>query len=104
MGTVLRIEFNVTSYADWKKIFDSDPADRAGNGVTAYSIVQASDDPNCVVVDLKFEGQPAAQAFLGKVQGVVANQGAGVVTNANPRIFNKVEYKELAPKSESAGQ
>lgn len=99
--SVLRIEFEVTDYARWKDIFDADHADRAGSGVKAYSILQAQDDPNFVVLDLKFESPELAEAFNQKIAGVISNKGQGVVLNSRRRIFSKAEYKELAPKGTS---
>jgi hypothetical protein len=31
---VLRIEYSVPDFDEWKKVFDSDPADRKASGVT----------------------------------------------------------------------
>jgi hypothetical protein len=54
---VLRIEHPVPDYDRWKAAFDSDPADRERSGVRRYRILRTTDDPNYVMIDLKFDNR-----------------------------------------------
>ena len=68
--STLHSEQLVPDYAAWKRMFDSDPAQRKQNGVRAYRISQRADDPNYVVVDLDFDSTGEAQAFLTRLRSV----------------------------------
>jgi hypothetical protein len=62
--SVLAIQHPVRDFQGWKKAFDSDPAGRAKNGVTRYTIYRPHDDPNYVIVNLEFSSREQAQKFL----------------------------------------
>ena len=52
---LLQIEYPIADYDAWKAAFDADRLDRAGSGVRRYRILQPTDDPNYVVIDLEFD-------------------------------------------------
>jgi ribosomal protein L35AE/L33A len=68
--SILHSEQKVPDFAAWKRMFDSDPAQRKQNGVRSYRISRSVDDPNYVVVDLEFDSTGEAQAFLTRLKSV----------------------------------
>lgn len=68
--TTLRIEHPVPDFDGWKKAFDNDPVHRKQSGVRRYRILRPTDNPNFVTVDLDFDDNSDAEAFLGALQGI----------------------------------
>lgn len=92
---IVRIEHSVPDFEKWKKAFDSDPADRRGSGVRRYQVLQSHDDSNFVMIDLEFDDQNRASAFLGTMQRIWTGAGRSVMQNPVARIAEIVERKEL---------
>ena len=92
---VLRIEYSVPDFEEWKQIFDSDPADRKGSGVRRYDILRSIDDPNHVMINLQFEDVGKGKAFLASVQRLWDGSVKAVVQNPRARIAEHVEGKDL---------
>jgi hypothetical protein len=92
---VVRIEHSVADFDEWKKLFDSDPADRKGSGVRRYQILRSSDDPSYVMIDLEFDGMGEAESFLRSVRRIWGGAGKDVTQNPQARIADRVEAKEL---------
>lgn len=69
----LQIEHEITDFGVWKAAFDRDPVNRAASGVTVHRISRPVDDPRSVVVELDFERQDQAEAFLAKLHANVWN-------------------------------
>jgi hypothetical protein len=99
---VLRLEHSVKSFDAWKHAFDNDPADRAGSGVRRYDVLRSVDDPDFVAIDLEFDTPGEAERFLEKVEQVWAGRGGALVQAPRGRIFESVEFRELAKESPSA--
>jgi hypothetical protein len=62
--STLHIENTVDDYDAWKAAFDRFDRVRRDNGVLAYRITRAADDPRQVYVDLEFAGRDEARAFV----------------------------------------
>lgn len=62
--TTLHIEHPVTNFATWKHAFDGFADLRAAAGVRSHVIRRPIDDADYVVIDLEFDAEPAAAAFL----------------------------------------
>ena len=60
----LHIEHPITDYATWKQAFDRFEAVRATAGVRAHIIGRPVDDDHHIVIDLTFDTDDAAGAFL----------------------------------------
>lgn len=93
--TILRIEHAVGNFDGWKKMFDSDPVGRQKSGVRRYHIMQSTDNPNYVMIDLEFDGSKEAENFsaaLRKLWGSAEAQK--VIKNPQLRIVEVVETKE----------
>jgi hypothetical protein len=92
---VVRIEHVVPNFEMWKKVFDSDPADRKGSGVRRYQILRAQDEPNYVMIDLEFDSNDEAEAFLRTMEEVWSGPGKAVMQNPRARVADRVELNEL---------
>lgn len=88
---VLRIEHSVSDYEAWKQAFDSDPADRKGSGVFAYTVSRSVADPDFVVIDLGFPDPDAAAVMHDKLKGVWAGMPGGIIDGPSATIFEVVE-------------
>lgn len=93
--TIVRIEHSVPNFENWKRAFDSDPADRKGSGVRRYQILRLQDDPNYVMIDLEFDSMGEAEAFLRTMQRLWGGPAKAVIQNPRARIADRVEVKEL---------
>ena len=91
---ILRVEFDVPDFAEWKKAFESDPAGRQKSGVSQYRIMRTADNPNHVMVDFDFENSGQAEAFLASLLKVWESVGTKVVNNPVSRIVEAVEIKK----------
>ena len=91
----LRIEHTVTDYDAWKRMFDTDPADRKGSGVRRYQISRLVDDPSYVMIELEFDTQKEAEGLLATMRGVWAGPGRDIMQNPQARIFETAESTEL---------
>ena len=92
---VLRIEYSVPNFEEWKQLFDSDPGDRKGSGVRRYQILRSVDDPNHVMIDLQFDGIHEAEAFLEEIQRIWEGSAKAVVQNPRGHIVETVEEREF---------
>ena len=92
---VVRIEHVVPNFEMWKQVFDSDPADRKGSGVRRYQILRAQDEPNYVMIDLEFDSNDEAEAFLRTMEGIWSGPGKAVMQNPRARVADRVELNEL---------
>jgi hypothetical protein len=91
----LRIEHAVPDFKDWKRAFDSDPADRKGSGVRRYQVSRPVEDPNFVMIDLEFDTVAEAQGLLDKMRQVWSGEGQKVMRNPQARIVETVELIQL---------
>jgi hypothetical protein len=92
---IVRIEHPIPNFEKWKRVFDSDPADRKGSGVRRYQILRPHDDPNHVMIDLEFDSMGEAERFLNTMQRIWAGPGRTVAQDPRARILDRVEVTEL---------
>jgi quinol monooxygenase YgiN len=92
---VLRIEHSVPDFEQWKKVFDSDPADRKASGVLGYEILRSVENSNHIMINLQFGTVDQARAFLTSVQRVWEDVGADSIQEPQASIGEHVEYKQL---------
>jgi hypothetical protein len=92
---IVRIEHRVPDFEKWKQAFDRDPADRKGSGVRRYQVLRQHDDPNYVMIDLEFDTQGEAQAFLRTMEQIWGGPGKSVMQNPRAQVVDRVETKEL---------
>jgi hypothetical protein len=94
MPTV-RIEHSVANFEEWKRTFDSDPANRKGSGVRRYQVLRSQDDPHLVAIDLEFDTAPKAEAFLRAMETLWAGPAKAIIRTPRARLFDIVELKSL---------
>lgn len=92
---IVRIEHHVPSFDAWKQVFDSDPADRKGSAVRRYQILRLRDDPNFVMIDLEFDSDEEAEAFLRTMEKIWDGPGKAIMQDPRARVANIVEANEL---------
>ena len=98
--SILRIEHPVPDYDKWKAVFDERGPDlRARFGARRYQVLRPADDPRYVMIDLEFDGQREAQAFLAAMREVWGHSGHDVSSDQRARIVEAVETKALTPGS-----
>ena len=93
----LRIEHQIRDFNSWKTAFDSDPIGRQQSGVRRYRVLRPIDDPNYVMIDLKFDSSSEAEAFLAALRrDVWGSRRAAPALMGSPqaRIVEAVESKE----------
>ena len=64
---IIHIDHHVRDFDEWKRIFDSDPLDRAASGVRHYRVQRAVDDPTYAGVDLEFDTREEADKMLTRL-------------------------------------
>ena len=93
----LRIQHLVSNFEGWKRVFDSDPADRKGSGVRRYLVSRSVDDPNLVMIDLEFDNTEAARGLLTKMEHIWAGPGKDVMQNPVAWIVEEIETIDIDP-------
>jgi hypothetical protein len=92
---------NVSDYAEWKKVFDSDPLGREASGVRRLTIERPLDDDHRLVAHLEFDSLGEAETFASRLQEVWKGLGSSVVSSAGHTITEvlvKQEYRSEAAR------
>ena len=94
----LHVEQTVSDFNAFKQMFDTDPADRKGSGVTEYRLSRAADDPNHVLIDMELDSIEDAQALLRKLKVVWQSPQATAFLTGAPQatVTEVVETKALS--------
>ena len=96
---VLNYWHTVGDYAEWKKMFDSDPLGREASGVRRVSIERPVDDEHTVIGELEFDSLAEAETFAGRLEEVWKGPAGRVVSNAGHRITEVLEQKQFGGES-----
>jgi hypothetical protein len=96
---VLNFWHTVSDYAEWKRVFDSDPLGREASGVRRYSIERPTDDERQVIGHLEFDGLAEAEAFGGRLQEVWSGLGSRIVSGAGLTITELLERREYGSEA-----
>jgi quinol monooxygenase YgiN len=94
---LLQIEHPVSDFDTWKGAFDSFADFRQQSGVRRYRVLQPTDDPNYVIIELEFDSSSEAEAFLAALRrNVWSSREAAPALRGEPqtRIVEAVEVKE----------
>jgi hypothetical protein len=67
--TVVMIEYRlpteaVSDFAEWKRVFDTDPVGRKAHGAVRHAIYQGHGDGNHFILTMEFGTVAEAQSFL----------------------------------------
>jgi quinol monooxygenase YgiN len=87
--TTVHVENTVHDFDTWKANFDKYDRFRAEEGVRRYRVSRGVTDRNEVIVDLEFDDQAAAQAFLPKLAQIMTTPQAKaqLVRHGPPRVY-----------------
>jgi hypothetical protein len=96
---ILNYWHTTPDYAEWKKVFDSDPLGRQASGVLRVSIERPIDDEHTVIGELEFDSLGEAETFAGRLQEVWNGSASSVVSNAGYRITEVMEQQEYRSQS-----
>jgi len=96
---VLNYWHNVTDYAEWKKLFDSDPLGREKSGVRRVSIERPVDDESTVIGELEFDSLAEAESFAGRLQKTWNGVASRTVSNAGTRITEVLVQQHYGSES-----
>jgi len=99
---VLNYWHTVGDYAEWKRVFDTDPLGREASGVRRYSIERPLDDEHTVIGELDFETLDEAEAFAGRLEEVWKGVAGKVVADTGYRITEVVEQKRFGESARRA--
>jgi hypothetical protein len=94
---VLQIEHPIRDFDTWKGAFDRVHGRRQQSGVRRHRLLQPTDNPNYVIIDLEFDSANEAEAFLDFLQrNVWSSQEAAPALMGDPqtRIVEVVEAEE----------
>jgi len=97
---VLSLWQTVPDYAEWKRLFDSDPLGRERSGVRRYTITRPIDDERTVIGALAFDRLEEAEAFAARLREMWAGPGSALVADAGLRISEVVEEKAIGREAE----
>ncbi|SDL12956.1 hypothetical protein SAMN05216282_13210 [Cryobacterium psychrotolerans] len=91
----LHIEHTVTGYDAWKRMFDADPVDRKGSGVTAYRVRRPVGDTGTVMVELDFDSREAGERMGAALDELWKGPAAAITINPHSRLTETVETATL---------
>jgi hypothetical protein len=97
---VLSLWHTVPDYAEWKKVFDSDPLGRQRSGVRRYTITRPVDDERTVIGALVFDTLLEAEAFAARLREMWQGPDSALVTDAGLRISEVIEEKAFGREAE----
>jgi hypothetical protein len=94
---ILRIEHPVSDFDAWKAVLDSDPLGRKQLGVRSYQVFRLVDDPNYVLVDLKFDTRGEAETLLATLTEMWRSvETEGLIGSQRAQIVEVVEEREYS--------
>lgn len=94
---VLQIEHPIRDFETWKVAFERFSDKRRQSGVRRHQILQPANDGNYIVLDLEFESEGEAAAFLGWLRSEVwSSQEASPALAGGPqtRIAKVMESRQ----------
>ena len=99
---VLNYWHSTPDYAEWKKVFDSDPLGREASGIRRYVIERPVGDEHTVIGHLEFDTLGEAETFAGRLEQIWSGLASQVVSNAGHNITEVLEQKQLAESGRRA--
>jgi hypothetical protein len=92
---ILQIEHQVPNFEGWKKAFENDPVNRKKAGVLRYKILQPTDNPNYVVIDLEFDHLKDAEDMYAALKNLWKKVDGKIILEPKIRILNLIESKDI---------
>ncbi|TFB50344.1 hypothetical protein [Cryobacterium tagatosivorans] len=87
----LHIEHTVTDYDAWKRMFDADPLDRKGSGVSGYRVMRPTGDTAAVMVELDFGSREAGERMSVALAELWKGPAAEMTINPRATLTETVE-------------
>ena len=91
----LRMQHKVHDFTAWKALFDADPLDRKGSGVTAYRVHRPVDDAGVAMIDLDFGGRDEAERFLVRLKELWHGSASTTIQDVQAWVLEGVESGDL---------
>jgi hypothetical protein len=94
---ILQIEHRISNFDTWKGAFDRFSDFRQQSGVRRHRVLQPTDDPHYVIIDLEFDSPSEAEAFLAALRRNVwsSREAAPALIDApQTRVVEAVEVQE----------
>lgn len=91
----LHIEHTVIDYEGWKRMFDADPVDRKGAGVTGYRVMRPVGDTRLVMVDLDFDSREAGERMIRALAELWQGPASEITIDPRAILTETVESAEL---------
>jgi len=92
---VLQIEHEVFDFAQWKKVFDSDPKGRKKMGVNQYEIFCLADNSNYVIINLWFDNFEQAEDSILLLRSLWEGEGGNLMKDPQIRMLDMMDWKFL---------
>jgi hypothetical protein len=96
---VLNVWHTASDYAEWKKVFDSDPLGREASGVRHYSLERPVGDEHMVVGHLEFDSLAEAEAFASRLEETWKGPAAKLISDPGYTISEVLEQKRFGSES-----
>jgi quinol monooxygenase YgiN len=93
--THVLIRHKVSSYEDWKKVFDNFADTRKASGELTYHVLQKDEDKDNLYVMFEWDGEDKARAFLKSPELKEAMQKAGVAEAPEIHFLNEADKGSL---------
>lgn len=90
---ILQIEHRVPDFNGWKKVFESDPLDRAASGVKSHRVSVVVDKTNYVIIELEFDKLSNAEQMLERLKALWSQVDGKIMISPQTRIIEVVENK-----------
>ncbi len=92
---VLNYWHTVPDYAEWKKVFDSDPLGREASGIRRFTIERPVGDEHRVIGHLEFDSLGEAETFASRLREVWKNLGSSVITDEGYTLTEIMETQDF---------
>jgi hypothetical protein len=91
MTTTLFVKHTVKDYDTWKTAYDAHGSQRKEYGASSASVHRDSNDPNTIVVTVRFPNAQAAMAFANSDDLKSAMSNAGVISQPELWFADDIE-------------
>ncbi|MFZ2172833.1 MAG: hypothetical protein WAW17_02130 [Rhodococcus sp. (in: high G+C Gram-positive bacteria)] len=91
----LLIQHSVPDFDAWKAMFDSDPVDRKGSGVTRYRVARSLGTPTTVSIELELNTIEEAERLHEKLRTLWSGPASAIVQDPRMQIVETVEEVTL---------
>ena len=94
---LLQIGHRINDFDTWKEAFDRFSGLRQQSGMRRHRVLQPTDDPNYVIIDLEFDSPSEAEALLAALRRNVwstREAAPALIGDPQTRVVEAVEVKD----------